>query len=260
MSSCEKRPPAAQLAQFESRSNAPPQTGKVYQSAQEPRRYIAVRHKLEIETRAADLQKAWDGANSQCAALKCEVVSASFTNQTRTSPASGSLSVRVVHEDLSKFLDKLGQAGNVIHHTTENEDRTASVIDVEAKLKNLAGFRDGLRAMLAKPPGNIKDLLEVQRELTQVQSELDGETTKRKVLADETDKVSIELAFHAEAAAGGGPGAFAPVAKAWRESINVLGESIATLISVTFALTPWILALSGIFWILRKLWRRRKKA
>ena len=142
----------------------------------------------------------------------------------------------------------------------ENEDKTATVIDVEAKMKNLTGFRDGLRAMLSKPPGAIKDLLEVQRELTQVQAQLDSETTRRKVLSDETDKVAIDLSFHAEESSRGTRGSFEPIAKAFRESMNILAESIATMISVAFALTPWILAFLAIFWAARKLWKRRKKA
>jgi len=227
--------------------------------ATDGRRYIAIRHKLEIETREADLQKAWESANTFCLSIKCEVVSASFTDRTRTSTPSGYLSVRVAPEDLSKFLGSLDKSGRAVHHTTENEDKTATVIDVDAKIKNLAGFRDGLRAMLAKPPASIKDLLEVQRELARVQAELDSESTRRKVLSDETDKVSVEISFRHDGA-GRAPGAFEPIAVAWRESMNVLGASVAALISMTFALIPWIVFLWVIFWLVRKVWRKRKKA
>src|SRR5205809_364280 len=94
----------------------------------EGRRYIAVHHRLEIEIGDGDLQKAWESANAFCQTIKCEVVSSSFSNQTRSSANFCRLSVRVAPEDVQKFFGSLGKSGNVVQHTTENVDKTAAVI------------------------------------------------------------------------------------------------------------------------------------
>jgi Domain of unknown function (DUF4349) len=56
-------------------------------------------------------------------------------------------------------------------------------VDTDAKIKNLTGFRDNLRTMLAKPSATIRDSVEIQQQLTEVQSQLDSETAQRKLLA-----------------------------------------------------------------------------
>ena len=61
----------------------------------------------------------------------------------------------------------------------------------------MAEFRDSLRKLMATPNARLKDLVEVERELTRVQSELDSLATRRKLLAGETEKVRVTVAFSA---------------------------------------------------------------
>jgi len=98
---------------------------------------------------------------------------------------------------LPAFLDRLGGLGRVGRHSTTADDRTDEVIDTEAKQRNMAEFRDSLRRMLATPGARLKDLIEVERELTRVQSDLDSLATRRKTLANDTDKVRVAVSFGA---------------------------------------------------------------
>jgi len=74
--------------------------------------------------------------------------------------------LRVIPEDLKKLFDHVQKLGNLVQHTTESEDKTAVVIDTDAKIKNLTSFRDSLRAMLARPSVTVKDFVEIQKQLT----------------------------------------------------------------------------------------------
>jgi len=49
--------------------------------------------------------------------------------------------------------------------------------------------------MLTKPGVSVADLLQIQEKLAEAQAELDSEATQRKVLANETEKVYVEIAF-----------------------------------------------------------------
>jgi hypothetical protein len=230
-----------------------------YSAASEPQkpeagRFIAVRHKVTVQTSETELPKAWESAAEACRALRCEIVSSSISNAGDSAP-SASLSVRVVPEDLKKFFERLGKVGRVIEHATESEDKTAVVIDTEAQVKNLTGFRDSLRAMLAKSSASVKDLVEVERELVKVQTEMDAATTKRKLLANETEKVAVEIGFRARRSVVG-TGVFAPIAEAWQSSGTVLSESVAALFTVIVAVIPWLVLIVPGFWLVRKLYRR----
>lgn len=219
-------------------------------------RFIAVRHKLEILADEASLPKGWQSVIDFCATIQCEVVTSSITARTAESTPSGSIVLRVAPQDYAKLFAETQKQGNIIQHATETEDKTSQVVDLEAKIKNQNTYRDSLRAMLAKSSAKVSDLVEIQEKLTEVQSELDSEAAERKILANETEKIAVEINFQI-AAASRRRSAFAPVWAAFRDSGYNLAESVATLISFVIAILPWLLAIIVVVWLVRKLWRRR---
>jgi len=225
--------------------------------ARSPQRYIAERHNLEVITTESELQKSWESAVAFCPTIQCEIVSSSITTRASDSVPSGVISLRVAPDDLKKLLGYVEKLGKIARHTTDREDKTAAVVDTEAKIKNLTGFRDNLRAMLARPSATVKDLVEIQKQLTDTQSELDSETAQRKILANETEKVAVEIAFRVERP-NGNAGGFAQVWDALRESGSVLGESTASLISTIVAIIPWLILIVPAIWLLAKAWRKLK--
>src|SRR6266481_1734814 len=225
--------------------------------AMSPQRYIAERHKLEVITSESELQKSWESAVAFCPTIQCEVVSSSITTRAGDSVPSGVISFRVTLDDLKKLLGFVEKLGKIARHTTDREDKTTAVVDTEAKIKNLTGFRDNLRAMLTRPSATVKDLVEIQKQLTDTQSELDSETAQRKILANETEKIAVEIAFRAERPSGNA-GGFAQVWDALRESGSVLGESTASLITAIVAIIPWLILIVPAVWLLAKAWRMVK--
>jgi hypothetical protein len=115
--------------------------------------------------------------------------------------------------------------------------------------------------MLAKPSAGVKDLMETQRQLTDVQSQLDSETAQRKILANETEKVAVEFTFHVDESVLG-VGFFTPIGDALRESGSILADSVATLITVIVVIIPWLLLVVPACWLSAKFVRklRRKRA
>src|SRR5258706_2539621 len=221
-------------------------------------RFIAVRHKLEIIAPEPDLSKAWESTIAFCGTIQCEVISSSITTRVRDSLPSGSISVRVTPEDLKKLFAQVEKQGKIVQHTTESEDKTAVVIDTDARIKNLTNFRDSLRTMLAKPSAGVKDLVEIQRQLTDVQSQLDGEIAQRKILANETEKVAVEFTFHVDESVLG-VGFFTPIGDALRESGSILADSVAALITVIVAIIPWLVLVVPACWLITRLMRNRRR-
>ena len=236
-----------------------------YMSASSPlpraQRFIAVKHKLELVAPDSEIPKAWESTVNFCGTFQCVVVASSITTKTRDTAASGSMVLRVIPEDLKKLFDHVQKLGNLVQHTTESEDKTAVVIDTDAKIKNLTSFRDSLRTMLARPSVTVKDFVEIQKQLTDVQSELDSETAQRKILANETEKVAVEITFAAERTPGRS-GAFAPIWEALRESGSDMAVSVAWLISLIVTVIPWLVLIVPLCWFVARLWRklRRKPA
>lgn len=218
-------------------------------------RFVAVRHKLEIVEAGSGLAKSTEAVVAFCGTIQCEVLSSSVTNETAVLSPSGNITARVAPQDLNKFLDFVGKQGKIAQHATESEDKAAAVVDVEAKLKNQTEFRDSLRRMLTKPGVSVADLLQIQEKLAEAQAELDSEATQRKVLANETEKVYVEIAFRAEQRTIS-RGSFASVGEALRDFGSVLGDSLAALITAVAAIIPWLIVIIPGLWFLIKTVRR----
>ena len=242
---CEKR----------SASLPPPPASMMSMSAL-PQRFIAESHEIEIVTPESDLQKSWESVVAFCSAIQCEVLSSKITTRTGDLVPSGTISLRVAPQDLTKLFAHVQKLGKIAEHTTAREDKTTVVLDTDAKVKNLTSFRDNLRAMLAKPSVTVKDLIEIQQQLTDTQSQLDSETAQRKILANETEKIAVNISFRVEESRGSA-GGFAEIRDALRESGSVLADSTATLITVIFAVIPWLILIVAALWLLAKAWRKR---
>ncbi|TAK91162.1 MAG: DUF4349 domain-containing protein [Aquabacterium sp.] len=216
------------------------------------RRYLALSHHLVIESSGQDLQAQFDGAMSRAVALGAEVLSARIGKEGPLNRPSAELSLRLPPQAVEGFLASLSNArAQIQSHQRDSEDKTDQVIDAEARIKNLTDLRDRLRAMLASRPGNIKDVLDIEKELADTQAQLDTVAGLRKALANETDKVLVHIQFQARLGVQE-DGFFAPVSYALQDAGRVLVQSLAGLITFVAAVLPWLLILVPGAWLLRR--------
>ncbi len=221
------------------------------------KKYIALRHHLQIETPAEKMQATFDAAIAHCEALNCQMLSANFNKATPYSPPSASLYVRVPPRNVEIFLSGLAKNGEVMQHGRDSEDKTSQVVDTDARIKNLTELRDRLRAMLADKAAKFKDIIDVERELANTQSQLDALSSMRKVLSQETDLVAVNIDF---VAAQGitEQGFFAPVARALKDAGRVMMESFGAVITFVMSALPWLLIGIPVIWLVRKVWTKIK--
>jgi len=165
--------------------------------------------------------------------------------------------MRVAPQDFAKLFAQVEKQGNIVQHTTESEDKSSAVVDTEAKLKNLTAYRDSLRAMLGKSAVTVKDLVEIQEKLTDVQSQLDSETATRKLLANETEKIALEIDFFVARTSRGRSGS-RRFGMPFVIPVPISARVLATLIMVTVAVIPWLVVFVLAIWFLRKLSRKRR--
>ena len=223
----------------------------------EAKKYIALRHSLTVETPAEKMQASFDAVIKHCEALNCEMLGANYNKATPYSPPSASVSVRVPPRNVEIFLSGLAQNGEITQHGRDSEDKTNQVVDADARIKNLTQFRDQLRLMLTDKSAKFKDLIEVQRELVNTQSELDSMTSLRKILSQETDLVAVNINFIA-AQGITEQRFFAPVARALKDASRVMIESFGTVITFLMAAIPWLLVGLPILLLARKYWAKIK--
>ena len=221
------------------------------------KKYIALRHHLQIETPAEKMQATFDAAIAHCEALNCQLLSANFNRATPYNPPSASLYVRIPPRNVAIFLTGLAKNGEVMQHGRDSEDKTSQVVDTDARIKNLTELRDRLRVMLTDKSAKFKDIIEVERELANTQSQLDALSSMRKVLSQETDLVAVNIDF---VAAQGitEQGFFAPVARALKDAGRVMMESFGSVITFIMSAIPWLLIGIPFIWLARRVWTKIK--
>ena len=221
------------------------------------KKYIALRHHLQIESPADKMQAAFDAAVKHCEALNCQLLSANYNKKTPYNPPSASLSVRVPPRNVEIFLSGLAKNGEVMQHGRDSEDKTNQVIDADARIANLTHLRDRLRAMLTDKAAKFKDLIEVETQLANTQSELDSIVSIRKALSLETDLVAVNIDFTASQGITE-QGAFAPVARAFKDAGRVMMESFGAVITFVVSAIPWLLIGIPVLWLVRRYWVKIK--
>ena len=221
------------------------------------KKYIALRHHLQIETPAEKMQANFDAAMAHCEALNCQMLSANFNKATPYSAPSASLYVRVSPRNVAIFLSGLAKNGEIMQHGRDSEDKTSQVVDTDARIKNLTELRDRLRAMLADKAAKFKDIIDVERELANTQSQLDSMMSMRKVLSQETDLVAVNIDFVATQGITE-QGFFAPVARALKDAGRVMMESFGSVITFAMSAIPWLLIGIPFIWLVRKVWTKIK--
>ena len=221
------------------------------------KKYIALRHNLQVETPAEQMQAAFDAAVTHCEALNCQLLSANYNKQTPYSPPSANMSVRVPPRNVAVFLSGLAKNGEILQHGRDSEDKTNQVIDADARIANLTHLRDRLRVMLNDKSAKFKDLIEVETQLANTQSELDSMVSARKALSLETDLVAVSIGFSA-AQGITEQGFFAPVARAFKSAGSVMVESFAAVITFVMSAIPWLLIGIPVLWLIRKYWVKIK--
>jgi hypothetical protein len=116
-------------------------------------RFIAVRHKLQIVARIVIAQCLTIG-NQPCSRIHCEILKSSITARSRQSSPSAAVTLRC---GTRRCAEVNGPLAKTVQHHAAHHRKTSAVVDTDAKIKNLTGFRDNLRGMLAKPSATVKD-------------------------------------------------------------------------------------------------------
>jgi hypothetical protein len=85
----------------------------------------------------------------------------------------GEVVVKVLPENLDRFLQKVRALGELKNQTLGTEDVTKAYFDTDARLKNARVMEQRLIDMLKTKTGKVSDLLQVEKELARVREEIE---------------------------------------------------------------------------------------
>jgi hypothetical protein len=172
--------------------------------------------------------------------------------------ANARLVIRVPVAQFTSLLQALAALGTVRNQSINTEDITKEYADLETRLAIKEQTVARLRTLLATRTGQLDDVLNVERELARVVTELEQLKGERNYYDQRVAVSTITVSLH-EPAAFARAGFWAPIGDALRSSVDVLSRSVSALIYLVAFLVPWIL-IAALGWFIAKRVRLSRRA
>lgn len=105
----------------------------------------------------------------------------------------GNWQVRVPVANYQSFMSSVGDIGAVTSRKEDANDVTAEFYDLEARIKNKQRLEERIAALLEQAKGELKRLIEVEKELARVREEIERMEGRKRYLTDMTALATIDI-------------------------------------------------------------------
>lgn len=225
------------------------------QPADAPRRII---YEAEINLVVKDVSV----VESQIAALLKEhqgYVAESAIDRTQGEELSGRWRVRIPVERFDTFLDAVAKLGVAESRKQTAQDVTEEFVDLEAQISNKKKLEERIVELVNNQSGEIKDVIEVERELGRVRGEIEQMEGRLRYLTNRAELTTVSI-FAREVddyVPPQAPSFSNRVQLAWTNSLESLQDFGQRAVLALVYAFPWIIVLSVV--LVPGLWYVRKR-
>lgn len=170
------------------------------------------------------------------------------------------ITAQIPADDLDAFIADISVLGTVDSVNVNAQDVTTQVVDLDARISALRTSVDRMTQLLAQA-SRIEDLLAIETQLSQRQSELDSLTAQRTWLGDQVamSTVTISLSPMTQIADVDAPGFLAGLQSGWAAFVSVIMVGITALgFFLPFLLVLLVIAVPVTIVIVRQARRHRR--
>jgi hypothetical protein len=217
---------------------------------------IAVTHAFSLRVPSADVEAVQRRHLDDCTRLGCMVLTTNL-DRSNAGRISAHTSIRIRPDGFADFAKALEAApATVVSHSQSAEDKTIPLLDMEKRVEVKTALRDRLAAMLKDPAAKTPaDLLAIEKELSQVQGDIEAAIAQRDYLRTITDTVRVDISYIGVTAQTGGVDLYA-IQTAVAEFGQTMVSSGATLITFLAIILPWVPLVVLLAWAARRSFRR----
>ena len=218
------------------------------------RRTLAYQHSIQIDTqedRVAAIHAAALAACREAAADLCTVLE---SHGSTGRFASATLRLRARPAGIPKLIAALGRQADITEQSTSAEDLAAPLQDGEKKLAMLTAYRAQLEDLRHRAGTDVDALIKVNRELAQVQSELEAAAGKQAYLMQRVETEILDISIRSEH----NQSFWRPISHAASDFGGNLSQGVSGAITGVAYLLPWVLIVAFVAWVVRRLWRWRR--
>jgi anti-sigma factor RsiW len=171
-----------------------------------------------------------------------------------------SATLRVPSAQLEPALAELKQLGRADQESQSGEEVTKQYVDLAARLKNSRATEERLLGVLRNNTGKVKDVLEVENEISRVRGEIEGMEADQRALQSRIDFATITLSVTEEykASLNGAPSSMETrLHNAFVAGYHSVVENVIGLLAWLLEAGPTLLLWAALlFFPIRWAWRR----
>jgi hypothetical protein len=181
------------------------------------------------------------------------------------SPRSGTWRVRIPIDRFTDFVNQIAKLGEAIKNKTDSEDITDKFFDFQVRIENKKVQVERLQKIIKEQTGKISELLEAERELGRVTTELEELKGTVKLWENQTALATVNITVHERTryVAPKAPSFAGNISNTFRSSLDGLIQFVETLVLIVVAVTPWlpVIAIVGaLCWLLLRRANQRPAA
>ena len=170
-------------------------------------------------------------------------VAAANVSLNQGSQRSGTWTVRIPVASFEQFLNASGDLGVPEQREQHGQDVTEEFVDLDARIRSKKKLEERILELLADNKGEIKDVIEVERELSRVRTEIEQMEGRLRYLTDRTDLTTVTLHVREEQdyTPPQAPGLSSQIATTWSHSTGAIVAAAQNLLLAFVACVPWLL-------------------
>jgi hypothetical protein len=169
---------------------------------------------------------------------------------------SANLVINIPADRFRETLPLLKALGAVRSEAITQQDVGKAYADLETRLSVKEEMAVRLRRLLADRTGRLSDVLEVEREISRVVTEIEQMKGERRYYDRRIALSTINLTLFEAGATR--PNSRLSIADAFRQSLEVFSTSVAWLVYFVTFLAPWLVLASIVWWLVRFIRTRRR--
>jgi hypothetical protein len=172
----------------------------------------------------------------------------------------GTWTLRIPVPQYEPFLERLDGLGIPENLQQAAQDVTQQFIDLGARISNQVKLEARLLKLLENREGELKEVIEVERELARVRSEIEQMQGQLRYLQNQVSLTTVTITVREQqdyqppqAATFG-----SQISDSWWGSLRALTEFGRGVVLLLVAVAPWLLVVVPAVFVMRWLWRSRR--
>jgi hypothetical protein len=154
---------------------------------------------VDLRVSGKRLNNVYDSASNDAAAVGGYVESSSTSVASSDSP-SAMLVLRIPSASFQKVVGEIAGIGKVLSESTQGQDVTGTIINIDARIANLTAEESALRKLIGQA-GTIPHILTVENQLFGVEEQIEELSGQQSSLANQVTYGTLSINLAATAAA-----------------------------------------------------------